>query len=154
MDPDPQAPGHLDETVGAVRERRERLGKVLLGLEQAIAAPVGNAEAWRARVALVLDELAETLADHIVETEADDGLFGRVVRDTPRMQSSVDRLISQHRDLSTDLEDLREELRTGDAGLSVIRKAALELLTHFIRHRHGGADLLYEAYWVDVGTGD
>ena len=47
---------------------------------------------------------------------------------------------------------LRSE-RTADE-TAAIREQALELLAAIVRHRHLGADLLYEAYDVDIGGPD
>jgi hypothetical protein len=68
----------------------------------------------------------------------------------------VDRLIGEHTeltDLSTKLIDRIDvvELERIAEEAGAVRDDAMSLLTAVARHRQRGADLIYEAYQVDVG---
>jgi len=42
----------------------------------------------------------------------------------------------------------------GDADVDGVREAGVELIQRLLVHRHRGAELVYDAYWVDVSAGD
>ena len=43
---------------------------------------------------------------------------------------------------------------TDDDGVEATREQAVELIKALLLHRHRGAELVYDAYNVDVATGD
>ena len=136
--------------------RRERLRELMDRLERVLSQPAGSAlSSWRANVALVCDELDDALASHIDETEED--LFTELAHMAPHVTARIDRLRDDHPRLVRELAALRASL-TGDEpvddAVAATRERGLELIADLLRHRHAGADLLYEAYWVDVATAD
>lgn len=140
----------LDEA----RVRRVRLRGAMDDLEAALAAPAARRVAdWWAAVMACLQGLRTALLHHVVETEADEGLLTQILTEVPRLASAVDRLRQDHVELSDAVEALlvRPVPRNGDS--AVIRDAGLRLLGQLARHRQRGADLLYEAYSIDVGGG-
>ncbi|WP_195210583.1 hemerythrin domain-containing protein [Actinomarinicola tropica] len=137
--------------------RRERLRELMDRLERALAEPaLADLPVWRTNVALVCDELDGALHDHVEETEGD--LFPELERTSPHVVARIARLTAEHPRLRAELDDLREALVTDapepETTAERIRERALALLTDLLRHRQSGADLLYEAYWVDLASAD
>jgi seryl-tRNA synthetase len=142
----------------AVRSRREALYEAVVGLEDALATPVGDGPRWRLRVAMAIDHAALRIEDHARQTEAPDGFLDRLVREVPRVQRRVNQLKVDHERLEKEVEALRHTLSIIDDGdvpehAVTIRNQAIELLGQLTRHRQRGADLIYEAYQVDIGEG-
>ena len=144
------------EVVRHVRQRRERLRATMDALEAAIAAPgPGREGEWARRVAAVLDDMGPVLEDHIADTEGADGLLERVMAQAPRLAHALDALRDDHVRLREGLAALRSQADAiPGADIAEVRSAAIDLLGLLVRHRHRGADVLYEAYSVDVGAGD
>ena len=144
-----------EESAERVEQRREELYDVMVRLEHALAAPSGSDLAeWRTELLMKCDEFRVVLEDHIVGTEGQDGLFSEIASQSPRLISRVDRLRLEHQHLHDAAEGLRGALGSdpfNDEAIDTARDLGLVLLTELARHRQHGADLLYEAYWVDVG---
>jgi hypothetical protein len=100
--------------------------------------------------------LLATFDEHVTETESPGSTIEQLRERAPRLSDRIDRLVEQHATIRADAERLLDRLdhapaeRTADEN-AAIREQALELLTAIVRHRQLGADLLYEAYDVDVG---
>jgi len=131
---------------------REKLYDTLLALGRAIAAPVGRGETWLARVRRAVDRVAAGLDGHIAETESPKGILREIIEEAPRLWREVATLEAEHASLSDACQELRERL-SDTACPQAIRRDALELVGRFERHRHRGADLVYEAFGVDIGGG-
>lgn len=144
----------------ATRHQRSDLRTVVVRLEEALAAPApGRPREWAGRVHERLVDVAAAFERHIAVTEGPDGLFDAVLRADPRLANSVSALGTEHHDIRQSIADVlvmvRELARTGDNGdTGGVREAALDLLHRLSRHRQRGADLVYEAYAVDIGGGD
>ena len=138
-----------------VRQRREVLLSRVASLEAALAAPATDTR-WPEGVGDALSNLRATLEEHVAQTESPDGILDQVRERAPRLSNQIDRLVDEHVMLVTDTERLIDHLdhatteRTAEE-TATIREQALELLAAIVRHRQVGADLLYEAYNVDVG---
>lgn len=144
----------------AVRAQRADLWRHLVALEDSLATPIpGRATEWAERVHDALTDLAGTFERHVALTEGPGGLFEEVRTFAPRLTGSIETLHAEHEQISS---LLRQELRAARgihdaadlAPAQEIRTRLTELLTLLLRHRQVGADLLYEAYAVDVGVGD
>jgi hypothetical protein len=144
---------HLD----AARTRRESLHQALVGLEDALSTPIGDGARWRLRVAMAIDHAANRVEEHVRSAESSDGLLEEVVQDAPRLSCRVDRLRRDHGELEKAVHGLQVALRDisdGDVATrgGPIRNQALDFLGHLATHRQRGADLIYEAYQVDIGN--
>ena len=169
--PDAESGAHLSE----VRRRRAELYESITHLEHALAAPVpGRQKRWATRVAEALEELSDDFRDHIVLMEGTDGLNVRLIRRAPRMAHQVEGLTKEHASLSQMIAELstlvanaqgsmeqgestRDEPTTHDAipgGWDEVRALGNELLGALSGHRQRGADMVYEAYAVDIGGQD
>jgi hypothetical protein len=135
--------------IDGVRSRRADLHAILVDLEDAIAAAApGREEAWTEQVREQLERLGPSFADHIAATEGPDGLFDQVRRRSPRLDGHCRRLADEHGTISTQLAVAKAAL---DDGADSVRESVVDLLGQLVRHRQGGADLVYEAYAVDIG---
>jgi hypothetical protein len=141
--------------VEAARSRRADLHSALVQLEQALAAPAaGRGAEWLTGVFAALVRLREAFDEHVVGTESPDGLFAQVLRSQPRLGHAVDLLTTDHtviRDAITDALAVVHELSERSPRAEEVREQLLDLVLALARHRQRGADLVYEAYAVDIG---
>ena len=143
------------DDLGEIRQRREAVVGAAAALEAALAAAASDMR-WTEGLGNALEDLRATLDEHVTATEAPGGMIDQLRARAPRLSNRIDRLVEQHGAITADVERLLERLehappeRTAD-DTATIREQTLELLGEIARHRHLGADLLYEAYDVDVG---
>ena len=143
------------DDLGKVRERREALLGAAASVEAALAAPASDPR-WRDRLGERLATLHDTLDEHVTAAEADDGILAQVRDEAPRLSNQVDRLAAEHGTITNATERLIDRLEAAPTAqvteeAESVREQAVELLAAIVRHRQLGADLLYEAYNVDVG---
>lgn len=151
---DPSSPA-LDQGIEkSLRQHRAELRESMGALEQALASPTpGGRARWVQRVHVALVELFADLGEHIDITEGPDGLYGELLQAAPRLSDPVARLTHEH----TVIKDLLETLLTHAAAPEVddeverVRDLGTALLGRLVRHRQRGADLVWEAYEVDIG---
>jgi hypothetical protein len=143
-----------------VRIRRAGLKAALSGLELALAAPFANRADWVTHVRDALGVVHEVWTRHIVETEAPGGFLDDLVNEAPRLSTPSSRLRREHSDILDTIVRAEERLATPadeDDGYVVwaeeLRVELTALLAALARHRQRGADLVYEAYAVDLGGG-
>lgn len=154
--PDPTKPAAPD-VLGPVRERRESLRAAMLALEAALSEPApGREPAWADGVQRALSDLDRVVDAHVRATEAPGGLFEQVIEESPRLSRQVARLRQDHADIAVARGAVPGPPASGSDAPKVedVREAALQLLGQLARHRHRGADLLHEAYSVDISPGN
>ncbi len=142
---DNDQPTRLD----AAMERRVELKQALSQVEIAVSSPASNPN-WRDHLVHRLDQLRVALDQHIEEVEGDEGLLAGLVVDAPRLANQIEKLQHEHPMLSELLDETVAHLKEG-VGTDEIRDEVLRLLFDLVRHRQRGADLVYEAYGVDIG---
>jgi hypothetical protein len=122
-------------------------------LEVALAGPLtGRLDEWAHQVAPALTRVREAFAAHISITEGRGGLFDQIRGAAPRLGGALSRLRREHRDIAAGLASAEEQLgKPGEAALEQAREQLTTVLAGVSRHRQRGADLLYEAYQVDLG---
>jgi hypothetical protein len=126
----------------------------MAALEQALAAPrSGRHAAWAERVDAALVALSADFGEHVTMTEGSDGLHDAILGMTPRLSNSIRRLVGEHTVIKGLVDDLLARVRppvaAGEA--DTIRDLGTALLHRLARHRQHGADLIYQAYQVDLG---
>ena len=136
------------EDLGAVRARREELLVRMTGLEEA-AAVTGDAETRWVTVRTRLRELQEAFDRHVEATERPDGFLAEAVAHAPHLEHRRRELINEHREIAAKLAASLDA--TAEAAT---REDVADLLVTLERHRHRGAELIYEAYSVDMGPSD
>jgi hypothetical protein len=153
-DPDPTP--ELTPTLAETARRRADLHHALVGVEGAISSPaVAREDDWTKDVAVALRDLREALEEHIEVTEREGGLYEEICQRAPRLSNKIDRLRGEHpeiRDATTALIDRLEATSVGDAWpVDDARNDLQRLLGRVVRHRQLGADLVWEAYNLDIG---
>ena len=134
--------------VSGAGKRRRELGSAMADLEEAVAAPIADPE-WRGNVAEALETVVAAFRVHCEEVERPDGMFEEVLTEAPRLDREVDWFRADHDRLDASLEEMTDAVRSADA--PVVRSGLTDLLADLVRHRQRGADLVYEAYMVDIG---
>jgi len=152
----------IDLTVGSealdeARVRREALGAAAETLEEFLARP-GSDPRWSPRVADAMQDLRAAFDGHRAEVEAADGLLTRLQQDAPRLSGKIRRIEHEHVTIALAIDDAAQVISGcgGDCGtkaVTAIREAAVDVLRTIFLHRQKGADLVYEAYNVDIGGG-
>lgn len=137
----------------ALRERRLRLRTALTDLESALARPTTEPGRWRERVLISLRRLAADLEAHVRDTEAPGGFLEQVLTEAPWLSPRVRELRREHAHLSTEATAAVSTVE-GSAGVATVRSAAEGLARDVERHRHRGAELLLDAYELDLGAAD
>jgi hypothetical protein len=138
----------------AARRRRELRG-ALVDFEEALASPILDREAWRTEVSGALDALATAFAVHVAETEAPAGLYQEMAGIAPHLSAKARRLREEHPQVGAALVDASRRLGgplADEAEADAIRDELLRLMGRVVRHRQHGADLVWEAYAIDIGA--
>jgi hypothetical protein len=143
-----------------VRLRRAGLKAVMSGLELALAAPAPHREAWLDGVRDALHAVHEVWTRHIVETEAPGAFLDEVVQEAPRLATPCSRLRREHNEILAAVTRAEKRLLAPPADdaeytswVDGLRTELTSVLVALARHRQRGADLVYEAYDVDIGGG-
>ena len=146
----------LDTALRRRAELRETTRELTRALE---AASPGREGEWMTRVAARLADLREDIVEHIVNTEAPDGLYDEIRAAQPRLQRQVNRLIADH-EVLRDRVEACHALAIRDCGepdpviVKAVRDEATALMSVLQRHRQRGSDLIFEAYETDIGGAD
>jgi hypothetical protein len=146
---DPEFASYLER----VRAHRAELRDSVAAVDEALASPIARGGAWRERVRAALAELSHDFRDHIELTERPGGLYESVKRGAPRLNSAVERLTGEHTQYADAIGGYLTVLEHGGtiADLPAFREEVTSLMGQLVRHRQKGADLVYEAYDVDLG---
>jgi hypothetical protein len=136
--------------------RRADLHHALVDVERAISSPAaGRLETWTGDVVKRLTILLDSIDEHIKVTERPEGLYDEILHLAPRLSSQVDRLRGEHPTLRDGTGQLIERLHSTAIGegwpLEEARDDAQRLLGKIVKHRQQGADLVWEAYNLDIG---
>jgi hypothetical protein len=146
----------LTPTLEETARRRADLHHALIEVERAISSPaVGREADWAKDVVLRLEELGRTIDEHIEVTERPEGLYDEITHRAPRLAGKIDRLRDEHPAMRDGTIAVTAKLQTvgvGDAWpLDEARDDLQRLLGKIVRHRQLGADLVWEAYNLDIG---
>ncbi len=151
-----------DQLTPALREaqrRRADLHHALVEVEDTISGPArGREEDWAREVIEKLGALREVIEEHIEVTERAEGLYDEILHKAPRLSGAVQHLKDEHPLMRDGTSDLITKLRTTPVGtvwtLEDARDDVQTLLGLIIKHRQHGADLIWEAYNLDIGGVD
>lgn len=145
------------EILGRIRIQRDELYESILGLERALSAPSRDrAPGWAERVSGELKHLDRALEKHITATEDPGGLFADVMEEAPRLARAISVLREEHGSVRSMLVDALDRIDAvqDSTGVTETRTRLLGLINALLEHRHHGAELVYDAYDVDIGAGD
>ncbi len=153
MTPDDKITPALSEA----RARRVTLHDALVHLEVAISSPAsGRLPEWTDLVRKEMVSVRDALDQHVVVTEKPGGLYEEITERAPRLAGTVHRLAGEHPEITQKVAEMLERLEAVDVGgpewpLDDARDDLQRLIGTVIRHRQKGADLVWEAYNVDIG---
>jgi hypothetical protein len=147
----------LTSALSEARLRRKTLHDSLVHLEEKISSPAaGRIPDWTAAVLKGMTEVRDAFAQHVIVTEKPDGLYDEILERAPRLAGNVRRLREEHPEIVTATDELigkLEQIEIGSEGwpLDRARDDLQRFIGSVIRHRQRGADLVWEAYNVDIG---
>lgn len=147
-----ETPDKTPASLARARGVREDIFEVMVDVEGALAGPVGSdVPGWSESVAKPLRRLRDAFDAHCSITEGDDGLFEAILLDAPRMQAKVRRLQADHKAIEASIAELVDALADPGVDPEAVRVQGTELLGQLARHRQRGADVVYDAFAVDIG---
>jgi len=146
------------QSLGEARDRRAGVRAALSALERAIAtSAAGHPEEWAGAVDARVAALQDAFDHHVVLTESPDGLLADVLRDAPRLTHRVEVIKADHVEIRAGLARARDDLSRRPFDATQVEAAwssVLDLMRRVMAHRHLGADLVYDAYNVDIEAAD
>lgn len=147
----PDAP--TDSSHDEIARRREDLHRAMIRLEASVARS-RKLDDWRQVVEEALAGIQHALQRHIREVESENGLLNEVVARSPRLSAAAESLRDEHRELEEAVWASQAVAGTHGVDPSQVRAEAMEVITRLANHRQTGADLLYDAYSLDLGGED
>jgi hypothetical protein len=146
----------LTPTLAETARRRADLHQALVVVEKAISSPAaGRQDQWAADVAKRLTGLRDAIDEHIGVTERPNGLYDEIRARAPRLANAVQQLQEEHAPMREATTETIERLETTGVGdvwpLPQARDDLQRLLGRVVKHRQLGADLVWEAYNLDIG---
>ena len=136
-------------TLSMAGRAREELSASAVQLERSLAAP--RSDLWAKQVEEDLHQLRIAITHHIHITEADNGLLEQVVQDSPRLVPDVEVIMADHTELCEAVDLALDIVDHSADRVHDIRSTVLDLLGRVYAHRQRGADLVFDAYNVDIG---
>ena len=139
----------------AAARRRRELREALVAFEDALSSPIGDRVTWRAEVADALETLGHAFEDHVKETEARGGLYDEMSDIAPHVGAKASRLREEHPAITAALVAASTRLAAppaDEADADAARDDLQRLMGRIVRHRQHGADLVWEAYAIDIGN--
>ena len=153
MDPEK----NLTPALGEARKRRQTLHDAIVHLEMAISSPAaGRVPDWSAQVAKDLVGVRDAFEQHVIVTEKPGGLYEEIMERAPRLAGTVKRLQDEHPTIAESVAALVERMEAGEVETDAwppdnARNDLQRMIGAVVRHRQKGADLVWEAYNVDIG---
>ncbi len=138
-------------------KRRRTLHEGLVGLEVAISSPAaGRIPDWTRLVIKEITAVRDAWDQHVDTTEKPGGLYEEIVSTSPRLAGTVQRLKDEHPEITDAVRQNLARLEQVEIGglewpLDDARDDLQRFIGAVIRHRQRGADLVWEAYNVDIG---
>ena len=152
-------PRDLTPALEAARRRRQTLHDAVVHLEQAISSPAtGRLPDWSSAVTKEMVSLRDAFEQHVIVTEKPGGLYEEIMERAPRLAGTLNRLHDEHPTVTQQIGAALGRLENGEVGgedspwpINKARDDLQRLLGSIVRHRQSGADLVWEAYNVDIG---
>jgi hypothetical protein len=147
----------LTPALSEARQRRATLHDALVHLEMAISSPAaGRIPEWSAHVVKELTGVRDAFDQHVIVTEKPGGLYEEITTKAPRLDGTTTKLKGEHPDIAKQIEAMLDRLANVEIGseewpLDQARDDLQRFIGTVIRHRQRGADLVWEAYNVDIG---
>ncbi len=130
-------------------DKRIELQQAVSLVEQVAASPWALPD-WRMSLVAALEQLQIALGEHADEVEGERGLLAELLARAPRLANRIESVEAEHPVLASQITTAIDVV-TGHDDVEEIRSTVLGTLLAIARHRQAGADLVYEAYDVDIG---
>ena len=111
----------------------------------------GEDPLWRRRLHSRVNELRYGFGVHRRLTEGPDGLYAEVLGSAPRLTHAIVLLTREHLAVHAALLAFQRRVTRPGATVDELREYGDELLDGLTRHRRRGAELLHQAYQIDLG---
>ena len=147
----------LTPALSEAKRRRATLHDALVHLEIAISSPAASRiPEWTALVTKEMVGVRDAFEQHVLVTEKPGGLYEEIIMRAPRLDGTVRRLKDEHPGISEKIDAMLERLEKATIGgpewpLDDARDDLQRFIGTVIRHRQRGADLVWEAYNLDIG---
>jgi hypothetical protein len=147
----------LTPALSEARKRRRTLHEALVQLEMAISSPAaGRVPDWTGQVRKDLGAVQSAFEQHVEVTEKPGGLYEEIMTKAPRLVNNVERLRDEHPAITERIEETLGRAESGEIEQDAwpvdnARDELQRLIGLVVRHRQRGADLVWEAYNVDIG---
>lgn len=136
-----------------ITERRLDLYEAMQRLEAAAARSTSQPD-WVDGMRESLQNLDEALEHHVTEIESDNGLFDEVMERSPHLAPDIEMLRVEHDQLTSHCRAALDRASAHDPDRGELRRRALSILGRIAMHRQSGAELLYDAFNIDLSVGD
>jgi hypothetical protein len=152
-----QEPEHPSRALDEARQRRKTLHDALVHLEVAISSPAtGRLPEWTTAVTKEVTAVRDAFDQHVLVTEKPEGLYDEILARAPRLAGNLRRLKAEHPEIADSIQAMLDRLDQTEVGgepwpLERARDDLQRFIGRIIRHRQHGADLVWEAYNVDIG---
>jgi hypothetical protein len=103
------------------------------------------------RLAPILEHLRVVFGVHVEVTESPGGLYEEIMEIAPRLANKIARFKREHISVTKAIKSALQELPDDGLPAPDLRGRLDRLHELLARHRRRGADLVYEAYHVDIG---
>ncbi|MDJ0665175.1 MAG: hypothetical protein QNJ75_11480 [Acidimicrobiia bacterium] len=141
-----------DDQFAGVVKQRSQLGLAMQRVELAAAAPAAK-DTWIPELTQHLRELDTAFDQYIRDVQAPLGLMDQIVDRAPRLQRSVETSAANLASVAGMIKEAVALVGAEDASNRVdeVREATMAALVALARHRQKCADLIYDAYDIDIG---
>jgi hypothetical protein len=120
------------------------------------AAGPPRPDEWRDDLLATLDYLAGCCHEEHLTSAGDDSLLGQVMLSAPHLAPAIKHLRERHLELDDRINLLRMELADNSRSIDVAatRSELTEIAAMMRELRSWETDIVYEAYSVDLGSGE
>jgi hypothetical protein len=143
-------------SLNAARDIRRGVRAAVVGLESAAASSIYE-RGWSEAMAEQLAVLQAAFAHHVAVTESDGGLLDEIREIAPRLDRRIRQICTEHVEIGEAIEAARGDasgvVPSDTEAARTLRDTATDLIVRVTRHRQIGADLVFEAYNVDIEGG-
>jgi len=145
---------HPTPALQAAAQRRRELREALIAFEEALSSPMRDRVTWHVEATDALEALSHAFEDHVAATEASGGLYDEMREKSPHLRAKANRLREEHPAITAALVEASARLAAppaDEADADAIRGELQRLMGRIMRHRQHGADLVWDAYAIDIG---
>ena len=146
------------DALRAARRQRRGVRAALVTLESAAASSARD-PSWSSVLSERMRALREAFAHHVSVTEGESGLFEETLERAPRLARRTKLLRDDHVAITAAIAGTIEAIEAAldpldDETIVAIRASVTDVMGRITRHRQRGADLVHEAYSIDIEGGD